>query len=747
MAPLADPRVTWVVVLLVLLLSAFIRRALPRWVLLALILGAVSAASMAFRIAQLDADPIATWAEDHRHVVASGTLTEDPSFETQPGFSGLSERVVVEVRVEHMTSGTQSVRVRAPLLVIGSAQGWHDLRVGDTVEVEGALRPRERTEPVAAILFTSDEVRSISEPPGVLRAAETMRSGLRDAVSGLPADVRGLLPALVAGDTSEMSSLLESDLQEAGLTHLTAVSGANVAIVVGAVLLLARWAGVRSYALVAIGVLSVGWFVLLARPQPSVLRAAVMGSLALVAVCAAGQTQAARTLFAAVFVLLLADPWLARSWGFALSVAATAGLVLLARRWSARLPRSWPRPLRDALAVALAAQVVTLPLVVALSGHVPMLSVVANVLATPAVGVATVLGATSAAIAPISPTAAAVTAWLAQWPTSWIVTVAESVASSPVATLPWPSGWFGGVTGALMVLGCAALIRFGARRRWWRPRRVIVIAVMAAAIIVAVQFGPGRWPPAGWVIVACDVGQGDALAVNLGDDAAMVVDAGPDPALVDRCLDRLGITRVPLLVLTHFHADHVAGVSGVLDGRAIGTVLVSPLREPDDQVAATSRWTRGLRVVDASVGQSGGWKAATWRVLWPPPTYQPSQDEGSGPNNASVAMLVEVSGIRLLLTGDVEPEAQAALTKTGVPSADVLKVPHHGSKYQDEDFLSQVDASVALVSVGEGNTYGHPDPGLVDALSASGMVVARTDQQGTVAVVAEDGGLRVVSMP
>ena len=234
-----------------------------------------------------------------------------------------------------------------------------------------------------------------------------MRSGLREAVSGLPPNVQGLLPALVVGDTSAMPPLLTSDLRDSGLAHLTAVSGANVAMVVGAALLLARWAGVRAYVLVGLGLVVVVWFVLLARPQPSVMRAAVMGSIALVAVGAAGRTQAVRTLLAAAVALLLIDPWLARSWGFALSVAATGGLVLLARRWSARLPARWPKPLRDAVAVALAAQVATLPLVVALSGQIAVLSVIANLLAAPAVPFATVLGAASAGVSPALPPMAA----------------------------------------------------------------------------------------------------------------------------------------------------------------------------------------------------------------------------------------------------------------------------------------------------------------------------------------------------
>jgi competence protein ComEC len=711
-----------------------------------LVMLAVGAASMALRVAQLDAAPFVDWAEQSRHVDVEAVLTSDPELVDRASFGAADARQVrVELMVRKARSGGEAIALRTPVLAVGEGAGWEDLRLGDRVRLAGSLRPAPSTSPLAAYLFTDDAPEHLGDESLVLRGAESMRSGLRRAVVGLGADAQGLLPALVVGDTGALPSMLVADLRDSGLAHLTAVSGANVAIVVGAGLLLARWVRVRGYALVGIGLALVVWFVLLARPQPSVLRAAVMGSVALVGVAVAGRGQAVRALLASVMVLLLADPWLARSWGFALSVAATAGLVMLARRWSSALPPWLPDPVRDGVGVALAAQVATLPLVVALSGQVAVLSVVANLLAAPAVAPATVLGAAAAAASPVAPRVAGACAWLAQWPTEWIAVVAHRTASAPVATLPWPEGWAGGVS-ALALIGAAVSAILAARRRgWWRPRRLVVVATLSTALLVAYLLGPGRWPPPGWVLVACDVGQGDALAVRVAESSALVVDAGPDAALVDRCLDRLGVEHVPLLVLTHFHADHVAGVPGVLDGRDVGTVLVSPLRDPPEQVSEVARWTEELPVVEAAPGQRGSVGDATWRVLWPDPA---PPTEGSPPNNASVVLLVEVDGVRMLLTGDVEPPAQAALVAAGrVLQVDLLKVPHHGSRFQDEEFLAATSARVAVVSAGEDNPYGHPAPELLDALAGSGMLVARTDTEGTVAVVAGDDGLRVQVLP
>jgi len=244
-------------------------------------------------------------------------------------------------------------------------------------------------------------------------------------------------------------------------------------------------------------------------------------------------------------------------------------------------------------------------------------------------------------------------------------------------------------------------------------------------------------------MVACDVGQGDGAVLNLGAGRAVVVDAGPDPAAIRTCLDRLGIREVSLLVLTHFHADHIDGLGGVLDHRRIARIWVSPLASPaaGAAVVRAAAAARGIPIEVPVVGSAGRLGPASWSVLGPlghaviDPLGVGAESEVE--NNASLVIMVKLAGIAILLTGDVEPPGQAGLVEARDDlRADVLKVPHHGSGRQEPRFLAAVHARFAVVSAGRHNDYGHPAPRTVAALTALGATVLRTDTAGSVAVVA-----------
>jgi len=664
------------------------------------------------------------------------TLRSDPVLR----HGRFGDLVVVEGRVEQVTGRGNAQLVAAPVLIFGDPQ-WADVELGSRVHAVGVLAPAADTD-VAAVFLPSriDEV--TAQPAWWWRASATMRAGVSEGVATTQADARALVPALVDGDDSGISPQLAEDFRTSGLTHLLAVSGTNLTLVVGFLLLVSRWCGVRGYGSIAVGLIGTAGFVLLARPEPSVLRAAAMGLVALAGLGAGGRRRGIRALCVAVLVLVLIDPWLSRSIGFVLSVVATAGILLLSPSWSAALSRWLPAPLAEAVAVPMAAQVACTPVVAAFSGQVSLIAVAANLLAGPAVGPATVLGLAAGGITLLSTGVGHLVGHAAGAMAWWIVAVARHGASLPGASSEWGSGV---VAIGLLTLVCLAWCLLAAPVLS-RPRVCVAsLVIIGAWVLHPVSWG---WPPAGWVMVACDVGQGDAVVLDAGNGAGIVVDTGPDPRLVDRCLDRLGIATVPLVVLTHLHADHVDGLSGVLDGRDVAQVEIGPVVPDSVQHADVLRTAAasGVPVRHAAYGTARSLGPLTWTVLGPMPGMASTGVSGTAQNNSSIVLAVRCSGIRILLTGDVEPEAQRALLQWGQAlEADVLKVPHHGSAYQDPAFLETVDSDLAVISVGADNDYGHPAAETVATLRAHGAQVLRTDQDGDIAVVVRDGRLSTLS--
>uniref|UniRef100_UPI00110CB18D ComEC/Rec2 family competence protein n=1 Tax=Modestobacter altitudinis TaxID=2213158 RepID=UPI00110CB18D len=624
-----------------------------------------------------------------------------------------------------------------PVLVFGPAEQWTGLLPGQSVRLRVAVRAAEPGDDVLAVLSARSAPTRLAGPGPVQTAAGALRTGLaRSAARTLPDRPAGLLPGLVVGDTSAMDPALTVEFRRAGLSHLTAVSGANVAIVVALVLWPLRARGADRRVQAAVAVLAIVGFVVLARPGASVLRAAVMGGVAVLALASGRSRAAVPALAASVVLLLLAAPELAADAGFALSVAATAGIVLVAPSWSRALRgRRFPRPVADALAVSAAAGLVTAPLVAALSGVVSVVSLPANLLAAPAVAPATVLGLLAALVSPVVPAGADALSWLAGWPVRWLVLVAERAAAVPDGATGWPAGARGAVLLAALIGGAAwALLR-------WPRLRLLALAALVGVLVLGWplrQVNRG-WPLADTVVVACDVGQGDALVLPTGPGEAVLVDAGPDGALVAGCLDRLGVHRLPLVVLSHLDADHVAGLAGALAGRQVGEVTTGALAPTDDRVPDFEQLVAaaGARHVVLTPGERRAVGAVDVEVLAPDPARAVA---GAEPNDLSMVARVTVRGLRVLLTGDLGAEAEARLVAEGTDlSADVLKVPHHGSADADPGFLAASGAVVALVSVGADNSYGHPADRLLDLLTADGMRTYRTDRDGDVAVVGRAG--------
>lgn len=698
------------------------------------------------RTTQLHTSAVARLAADDAVVVLEVEIRSDPR-RTDGQFGS---RVLVPAEAHRISGRGREWRTAVPVtLTAGAGSPIAGATVGSSWRLTGQLSTSEAGTATAAYVgvLSADE----SAPPHHgWQAIQRVRDGLRASVADRPAEPRALVPALVVGDTTAMTPEMKEMFVTTGLTHLTAVSGANLTLLLGFVLVVVRWLGVRGRWLTVTGLLTVALFVALCRTEPSVLRATAMGLVALAAFGHSGAGigtggRGLRHLCVAVVGLLVVDPWLGRSIGFALSTLATAGILVWAGDWAARL--CWlPRVVAEGIAVPLAAQLATQPVVSAISGQVSVVGLLANALAGPLVGPATVAGFAAAGLSQVHPVLAAGAGWLASWPAQGIIWIAELTSRMPGAAIRIPATPL-----VLAGLGVAALLA-----AWWtarvfsRPWACGLVALTLVALLLRAPAPPG-WPPADWRLVMCDVGQGDAAVVRIAPATAVVIDTGPDPAALDRCLDQLGVRHTPLVVLTHYHADHIGGLDAVLTDRAVELVLTSPVPSPAAAADAISAALdlHGIPHRPTIAGERITLGATSWETLWP--TEQAAarmvtmagvgagEAEGAESalaNDASVVgRLTTPAGITVLLTGDIEPTGQAALVGRGTDlSAMVLKVPHHGSSRQDPEFLAAIGARWAITSSAEDNSYGHPAPRTVRTLERLGMTVLRTDTSGSVAI-------------
>lgn len=421
--------------------------------------------------------PLPRLAADGADVVLRAQLSSDPVVRDGVSRTGRRYHLVIvptqAVRVE--TDDGRAWTLRTPLLVLATDDHWRGLLPSQTVTAAGTLAPPRPGDDVAAVLDARGPPARIGPPSAVQALAGWVRAGLRAASLHLPGQAAALLPALVDGDTGRLSTATSNQFRVTGLTHLVAVSGENLAIVTGVVLGGVRRLrlGTRSAALVM--ALTICGFVVVARPSPSVLRAAVMGGIAVAALATGRRRPALGGLAAAVLVLVLADPSLARQAGFALSVLASLGLLVLAPGLARRLSHRMPLWLATAIAVPVAAQLACTPVIAAIGGGVGLVAIPANLLAAPAVAPATVLGVLAALAAPVSPALAHGLAALGWLPCRWLIGVAQLGSRIPAATVAAPDGRVGALLGCLLVLavlGGPALLR-RSRAGPERPRAIL----------------------------------------------------------------------------------------------------------------------------------------------------------------------------------------------------------------------------------------------------------------------------------
>ncbi|APF40075.1 ComEC/Rec2 family competence protein [Neomicrococcus aestuarii] len=566
------------------------------------------------------------------------------------------------------------------------------------------------------------------------------RETLSQQAQQLPGDGPALLPGMVMGDRSGQSDELEQAMKDAGLAHLTAVSGANCSLILGFIGLLLRSLGLSRWLVILGCLLGLVCFVLIVFPEPSVVRAAVMGSIAALAVFAGRQRQALTTLSLSITLLLVIDPFYAYEPAFQLSVSATAGIILIGRPLSSLLSHLFPEWFSQALALALSSQIACLPVLTLLAPQFSTWSTLANIVVSPLIPFITILGTAALLIGTVIPLLSLPLVWIAGLLSAVVGWIGRWFAGLPYAVLEWPSG----APGALVAWMVAAFLLVGL----WNFKRPLVrfvlitaaCAALLASLVPLSKFVPVS--PGEWNIAMCDVGQGDGFVIRAsnGSDPSIsasevvVVDTGPDPLLMDECLKSLDVTQIHTLFVTHLHADHAGGVAGAVEGRTVGSIYYSSSEDPASSNAPESLGRHDVSVTQLHEGQHGGIGGISWTVL-------SADSNASNENDASLVVKFVINGWSILTTGDIESDAMDALidrSPEGALEAEILKISHHGARNGGTRIMEAASPQLALISVGLDNDYGHPAPTTTDRLSELGIPAARTDQHGLVLITITD---------
>jgi competence protein ComEC len=562
---------------------------------------------------------------------------------------------------------------------------------------------------------------------------------------GMPSREAELARGFVLGEDEGIDEQTEEDFRRAGLSHLLAVSGENVTLLALLAMPLLGALGIplRERLLWVLGLIVV--YVPVAGAGPSIQRAGVMGALGVLATLGGRRSSRLYALVLAAVVTLAIDPGVAADVGWQLSFAAVLGILLLAtplrRAIVARLgPGPWRRALAEGVAVTVAATLATAPLIAYHFETLSTTTLVANVLAMPAVAPAMWLGMLSAGLAqlpglplePLNGLNALLLAYIAQ--------VASWCAAPDWAELHLRlSG--AGLIGAYLGMTCVLLLgaylaRLG--RLWVVTRGLALLATPLALVALFPAGGAGTpsAPPLGLRVEVLDVGQGDAILLQPGGAPAVLVDGGPPGDDLESKLEDAGVSGLGAAVITHDQSDHAAGIEELLGDFPVRRLIFGRLGRRTIAAAAEA----GAVPQQVTAGQELHSGKLRLQVLWPPSELLREASGGEDPNQLALVLEARWGDFTMLLTADAEAES----VPLDPGPIDVLKVAHHGSDDAGlGELLDRIRPRLAVISVGEDNPYGHPTPGTLAVLARHHIPTLRTDQNGNVVIDVARGSIRV----
>jgi competence protein ComEC len=547
----------------------------------------------------------------------------------------------------------------------------------------------------------------------------------------LPPVSGALLEGLLIGERRQLPPTLLADFRRAGVYHVLAISGFNVALVAGSAFLLLRLAHLPAPLAAGLALATLIAFAAVVGGQPSVLRATVMGGLFLAAGLLGRESRVWNSLAAALLVLLALDSGSLAEPGLQLSFAATAGLLHLGPWIRGRLAPWCPGPIASALAVSAGAQLGVTPVMLLHFGQLSPLGVVANLLVVPLAGLLTTGGVLTLAVATVSGSLAHLL-----FQSLWLLLVLLRLVVRAFAALPGAIVYVPPPPALAVVAAGVALLLLP-----WARGRTATLGVVALVLGAGAVTITAAWPDGLLRVIVLDVGQGEAILVRAPDGPALLVDTGGGgPGRGDRgervvvpLLRRLGLRRLTALALTEGAPDHAGGLVGLLDGIPIDEVWIAAGSEGApwlDPVVASSIPRRSVARGDRL------WIGSLLVTVLHPARAAPAGKPEPGGRAREEPLLLRVEwGLfaAVLATGTGEG-AEATVLRAGQPlHATVLKVSGNGSRRgSTPDFLAAVEPRLAVIPVGTRNPFGHPAPAVLARLGAAGAMVYRTDQDGAV---------------
>ena len=780
------PPVAVVLLVAAAVLTALLSRMLRRSVFASVLLLAATAGILVVEsLHTLPSDELRAYHDVSAEVV--GIVVDDPT----P--AGSLARVLLEVESVESSgdrtdaSGRVLVTFRVPTSLVDARDAPY-IRYGDRLRLAGRLLPPPEldgfdypgylaSQGIGTTMWLP-EVELIDEGNGspAMRLLYALRRTLAESLARVVAEPQAALgQALLLGMRDGLPDELVEEFRETGTSHLLAISGMHVGILLGIALSAGQWLlGRRRHYYLLAPLVLIWAYALLSGMSPSAVRATIMGTVYLAALALGRPRAILPALGLAAAVMVAVHPIVLTSVAFQLSFAAMAGIATIARPLGDRLiavmqpgapNRGGANPLVGfaaySTAMTVAATLATLPLVVYYFGRVPLVGVPSTMLALPALPAVLVSHAAAAFAGAISDWLAVPFGWAAWLTSSYVIAVVDALARLPAASVETgrASPYLAGICCAIL----AAAYVLSRRPEWfaWAAQGVkggtprlpgsslkwgVAAALVAAAVVWAVALA---MPDGRMRVIFADVGQGDATLIVTPNARSVLVDGGPDRETAARLLGEtlpFWDRSIDAVVLTHPHDDHVRGLVEVIERYDVEHIVH---RDMHHDGPAYGEWQRlvaqeGAAEVEAMQGRRFTLDGVLFEVLWPPEELL--SGTSSDLNNASVVLRVSYGETSFLLPADIHSDAEARLVETMSIDSDVLKVPHHGSRTSSSPaFLDAVSPSAAVISVDAESRYGHPHAEVVDALRArmAWDNVILTSESGTIEFVSDGRRLTV----